>query len=142
MSTRLVFDHDYAAPPQRVFEHFAEHENLQDLFGAKVERLNDGTDGTRNGVGSARRLKVGPLPWFTETVTAVVPGERIVYRITQGSPLRDHEGVMTFAPGAGGGTRMHYEIAFRGALPGLDKVVAPGLRRNVEAGLRRAETRV
>ena len=137
---RIVVDQDFSAAPDRVYAHFAEHENLAELFGARVERLRDGTDGTRNGVGSARRLKVGPLPWFTETIAEAVPDERIVYRITQGSPLRDHEGVMSFSPspGPGSGTRMHYEIRFRGVLPGLDRVVAPGLRRNIEKGLRRA----
>ena len=75
------------------------------LFGSKIRRLRDGTDGTRNGVGSERELKVGPLPPFVETVTEV--GSRsafIRYRITKGSPLRDHEGVMEFWPRAPGRT--------------------------------------
>ena len=80
-------------------------------------------------------MKVGPLPAFTETVTEVVPDELIRYRITKGSPLRGHEGVMRFSPTANGGTHLHYEISFGAAVPGVDRVVAAMLRRTVPRGL-------
>ena len=130
---RLEFVQQFSAPVDRVYAHLAEHENLGPLFGARIERVRDG-DTSRNGVGSVRRLKVGPLPWFEETVTAAVPDELIEYRITQGSPLRDHVGTMRFTP-EGTGTRLDYVIAFRGVLPGIDRVVAPGLSKNVRNGL-------
>jgi len=136
---RIVVDKDFTLPPERVFAYLAEHEHLEALFGAKVVRLNDGTDGTRNGVGSARSLKVGPLPPFTETVTEVVPNELIRYRITQGSVLRDHEGTMRITAAGAGGSHLHYEIVFRGVVPGLGLLIAPGLKRNIEKGLRTVE---
>ena len=134
----VVVDRDFSLPPARVFAYLAEHEHLGPLFGAKVRRLNDGTDGTRNGVGSARELKVGPLPPFVETVTEVVPDELIRYRITQGSPLRHHEGVMQFTPN-GAGTHLKYVISFGAVVPGLDHLVAAGLRRNVAKGLEQVD---
>src|SRR5215468_995487 len=93
----VVVDQDFKLPPERVFAYLSEHETLEPLFGAKIKRLSDGDDGTRNGPGSAREMKIGPLPAFVETVTEVVPDELIRYRITKGSPLRDHEGVMRFS---------------------------------------------
>jgi len=135
---RLVFDHDYVLPPERVFAYLSEHENLASVFGAKVRRLRDGSDGERNGVDSARELRIGPLPPFVETVTEFVPDEFIRYRITKGSPLRDHEGTLRFTP-QNGGTHLHYEIAFGAVLPGLDALIAPGLRRNVSRGLARID---
>ena len=93
---RLIFDQDYAQPPEQVFGYLAEHENLAEVFGAKITRLKDGTDGNRNGVGSARELKVGPFPPFEETVTEYVPNELIAYEITKGSPLKGHRGEMRF----------------------------------------------
>jgi uncharacterized protein YndB with AHSA1/START domain len=134
----VIVDHDFALPPDRVFAYLAEHEHLEPLFGAKIKRLRDGTDGTRNGVGSVRQLKVGPLPPFEETVTEVLPNELIRYRITKGSPLRDHEGVMRFSP-QGEGTHLHYEISFNAVVPGLDRVIAAGLKRNVAKGLQRVD---
>ncbi len=132
---RVIVDHDFVLPPARVFAYLAEHENLGPLFGANVRRLKAGDDGTRNGVGSVRELRVGPLPPFEETITEVVPEELIRYRITKGSPLRDHEGVMRFAP-RGTGTHLHYEVAFGAVVPGLDRLIKLGLQRNVANGMK------
>jgi uncharacterized protein YndB with AHSA1/START domain len=136
---RIIVDQDFKLPPERVFAYMSEHENLAPLFGAEITRLRDGTDGTRNGVGSVRQLKVGPAPPFEETVTEVVPNELIRYRITKGSPLRDHEGSMRFTPNSDGGTHLHYEISFRGRVPGLGALIAPGLRRNIAKGVQRVD---
>jgi uncharacterized protein YndB with AHSA1/START domain len=131
---RLVFDRDYALGCERIFAYLAEHEHLEPVFGAKIRRLSDGSDGHRNGVGSAREMRIGPLPPFVETVIEFVPNELIRYQITKGSPLRDHEGTMRFSA-KGSGTHLHYEIAFGAVVPGLDLVVAAGLRRAVSRGL-------
>ncbi len=131
---RLVFDQNYTLPPERVYAFLSEHENLGPLFGAKIKRLQDGSDGQRNGVGSIRQLKVGPLPPFEETVTEAKPNELIRYRITKGSPLRNHSGEMRLSPN-GTGTHLHYEVSFGTALPGLDAIIAVGLKRNIAKGL-------
>jgi uncharacterized protein YndB with AHSA1/START domain len=127
-------EHDFAKPPERIFAHLAEHENLAALFGAKVKRVCDGEAGERNGVGSCRQLKIGPLAPFEETVTEFVPAERIVYRITKGSPLRGHVGVMTFAPLAGG-TRFVYDIRLASPIPGVARIVQASLTRSIERAL-------
>ena len=91
--------------------------------------------GVPNGPGASWKMKLGPLPSFVETLTEVVPNELIRYRITKGSPLRNHEGVMRFSSTAGGGTHLHYEISFGGVVPGVDHVVAAMMRRTVPRGL-------
>lgn len=133
-------EHDFAKPPERIFAHLAEHENLAEVFGAKVKRLRDG-ESERNGVGSVRELRVGPTPPFEETVTEFVPHERIVYRITNGSPLKGHVGVMTFAPTLSGGTRFVYDIRIASVIPGLARLVHASLTRSIQrslAGVERA----
>ena len=128
-------EHHFEKPPAAVFAYLAEHEHLASLFGAQITRLRDGVGGERNGVGSVRRLRVAPLPPFEETVTEFVAPERIVYRITKGSPLRGHRGVMTFAPGAGGGTDFVYDIRLASPIPGLAVVVRASLTRSITAAL-------
>jgi uncharacterized protein YndB with AHSA1/START domain len=131
-------EHDFAKPPERIFAHLAEHENLAEVFDAKITRLRDGEDGERNGVGSVRQLQIGPLPPFQETVTEFVPSERIVYRITKGSPLRGHVGVMTFTPAAGG-TRFVYDIRLASHIPGLALLVRAALTRSITRSLPKVE---
>ena len=124
---------DFALPVERVYAFLAEHENLGPLFGAKVTRLRDG-DTSRNGVGSVRRLRPAPGVTLEETIVEAVEDARIVYRITKGSPLRDHEGVMVFSA-TPTGSHLDYTIRFGAVLPGLDRIVKLGLERTVRKGL-------
>ncbi len=131
----MHIEHDSAKPPERIFAHLAEHENLADVFGAKITRLRDGEGEERNGVGSMRRLQIGPLPPFEETVTEFVPNERIEYKITKGSPLKNHHGEMRFSIRDGGGSRLLYTIDFESAIPGLAAIVKAGLTKGIARGL-------
>jgi uncharacterized protein YndB with AHSA1/START domain len=135
---RVLVEHDFSKPVDRVFAYLSEHENLQQVFGAKVTRAKDGDDGHRNGVGSVRTLRIGPGPSFDETVTEFVADELIRYRITRGSPLRDHRGEMRFSR-SDGGSHLRYEITFTTRLPGLATLIAAVLSRNIGAGLRRVD---
>jgi uncharacterized protein YndB with AHSA1/START domain len=130
-------ERDFEQPVERVFAHLAEHEHLTAIFAPlRVERVRDG-ETERNGVGSCRRLSLFGLLPFEETVTAVVPNERIVYRITKGGPMRDHEGTMTFSPRPDGGSHLDYRIRFGSAVPGLAPVVKRAVTRSIATGLRR-----
>ena len=137
----VLVEKDFSKPPERVFAFLAEHENLEQLFGAKITRIKDGDDGQRNGVGSVRRLKVGPLPPFEETIIEFVPDELIRYMITKGSLLNHHHGEMLLTPAASGdGTHLRYEIAFELKVPGLGGVVAKNLQRDIAAGLEKVDS--
>ena len=127
---RIEITQDFSLPVERVYDYLSEHENLGPIFGAKVERVRDG-DSSRNGVGSVRRLKVGPLPAFEETNTRVVRNELIEYRITRGSVLRDHRGEMRFAP-KGTGSTLTYVIEFDAKVP----LTGPLLKRTIEGNVR------
>ena len=134
---RIDVTHEYALPAERVFAYLSEHRNLEPIFGARIKHVRDGDD-TRNGTGSVRAIKVGPLPWFEETIVEAQQPSLIRYRISRGSPLRDHEGVITLTS-TEEGCRLHYVIEFGAAVPGLAKVVQVGLQRNLERGLRKVE---
>jgi len=129
-------EHDFAQPVERIFAFLAEHENLSAIFPTRVERVRDG-ETERNGVGSCRRLSFHGLLPFEETVTEVLPNERIVYRITKGTPMRDHEGVMTFSAKADGGSHLDYRIRFGSPVPGLAAIVAAATSRSISAGLQK-----
>ena len=131
---RIAITHDFALPIERVYAYLSEHENLGPLFRPRIARVRHG-DTSRNGEGSVRRLSVGPLPAFEETVTRAVPDELVEYRITKGpTPLRDHRGEMRFFA-TPTGSRLVYVIEFGAVLPLLDKVIALGLERNIRKGL-------
>src|SRR5438270_6268760 len=137
---RVHVSQDFRQPVSELYAYLGEHENLAPLFGAKITRLSDGSDGTRNGTGSSRELRIGPLPGFVETVTEAVPDELIRYRITRGGVLKDHEGVMRFSP-KGTGSHLDYTITFDGKFPGTGPLVKVILTRGVSDGLAKAAAR-
>lgn len=118
------------ASPEQVFDHLADHQKFVALFGGQGRRVADGQD-TPNGLGSVRRIGSGPVA-FEETITAFERPHRIEYRITRGSPLRDHHGEIRLSAD-GDGTRLDYQIRFRGRFPLIGRLVAAALR----AGWRR-----
>jgi hypothetical protein len=126
---------DFPQPVEQLFAYLAEHENLEPVFGCKISRLNDGTDGTRNGTGSAREMRVGPLPPFVETNVEVVPNELIRYRITKGGILKDHEGVLRFTSRSDG-SHLDWTITFDGKAPGIGPIVKAKLTRDVSREMR------
>ncbi len=130
---RIEIEHDFALPVDRVYAYLAEHENLGPMFGATITRVRDG-DTSRNGKGSVRTLRLAILPPFQETITDAVPNERIDYRITKGSPLRNHRGSMSFSV-RGTGSHLTYVIEFRAVVPGLDRMIKPGVERRIRKGL-------
>ena len=131
---RVRVTHTYTSDPATVFEKLSEHENLGPVFSAKITRVCDG-DTSRNGVGSTRRLKIGPLPAFEETTITSEPNTLIEYKISKGGPLRGHWGKQQLTPTADGGTTLDYTIGFDAPLPGMAAVVAKVLSGGIAKGL-------
>jgi uncharacterized protein YndB with AHSA1/START domain len=131
---RVHVTHTFKSDPATVFAKLAEHENLGPVFGAKIRRVCDG-DTTRNGAGSTRSLKIGPLPAFHETTTKAVPDSLIEYKISKGGPLRGHWGVQRLTPTADGGTVLDYTIGFDAPVPGAAPLIGKVLTSSIRKGL-------
>ena len=131
---RISVTQTFSAPVERVYAHLAEHENLGDVFGARVRRVRDGHS-ERNGTGSVRSIKLAPVvPAFEEVVTQAVPNELIEYRITGGSPIKDHVGVVRFTP-EGTGSRVEYTVDFEARIPGTGGLIKAMIEKNLRSGL-------
>ena len=133
---RVHVVHTFASDPATVFAKLSEHENLGPVLGAKVRRVRDG-DTSRNGVGSTRSLKIGPLPAFQETTTLSEPDSLIEYAISKGSPLKGHWGRQILTPLPGGGTQLDYTIGFDVPVPGAAALVGAVLQKNIAKGIGR-----
>ncbi len=124
--------HASARPVQELFAELSDHERLQRVFGVPVRRVRDG-EHEPNGVGSVRRMGVGPLG-LEETVTAIEPARSIEYRITRGAgPVRNHRGRLEFSS-EGTGSRVTWTIDYD-SLPIVGGALKRVLRRVLERGL-------
>lgn len=132
---KIFISRDFKMPVAELYAYLAEHENLANIFTpAKVTRVRDG-DTTRNGVGSVRRLKMPVGAPFEETVTAAVENELIEYRISKGSPVKNHLGTMRFSARPDGGSHLDYTIVFEGKLPLIGPIVRGALDKAIRGGL-------
>ena len=129
--------YDFDVPVERLYAHLSDHENLEPLLGLDITRIQEG-ETEPNGVGSVRRLSSKGLMPFEETVTEAIPNERIEYRVTKGTPLKNHLGVMVFSSTGEGRSHLDYTITFDTAVPGLDKLIAAGVGRSLRRGLPKA----
>jgi len=131
---RVHVTHTYTSDPATIFEKLSEHENLGPLFRARITRVCDG-DTSRNGAGSTRKLKIGPLPAFEETVTKTEPNTLIEYKISKGGALRGHWGVQRLTPTPTGGTTLDYTIGFDLPVPGMAALVGMAVTSGIKRGL-------
>jgi uncharacterized protein YndB with AHSA1/START domain len=131
---RVHVTHTFRSDPAAVFAALSEHENLGPALGARVRRVCDG-ESSRNGPGSTRELKIGPLPAFEETVTAAEPNSLIEYRISKGTPLKGHWGVQRLTQTAEGGTELDYRIGFDAPVPGMAGLVGKVIQRQLARGI-------
>jgi uncharacterized protein YndB with AHSA1/START domain len=131
------FEQFFAAPRERVFAYFGDHEKFGRLWPGSTRRIRDSADGLNpNGLASVREIRTGGSV-FEETITAFEPPESIEYRITKGSPLKNHVGRLSFIE-VEGGTRLDYTIEFDPKIPFTGGLIASVLCAAFRRGVQRA----
>ena len=126
--------------PQRiesVFSTLADHESFGKIIGANIARIAVSKSEHENGVGSVRRIVPFPTGAFEETVTRYEPDALIEYKVTKGSPIKDHVGCLQFSTNAQGETELFYTICFNPklAIPGWGALLSWIIRSPIEKGL-------
>lgn len=133
---RIEIDETFDVPRSRVFALFADHHRFGKLLGAPVKRIKDSDQADPNGIGSVRKIGIGPVG-LEETVTNFEPDSLIEYTITSMSPIRNHLGCIRFDDAPGGKTRVHYTISFEDILPFTGKAVSAALEQGIRRGIRK-----
>lgn len=132
----IDIDETFNVPRNRVFALFADHARFGKLLGAPVKRIRDSQDADPNGLGSVRKIGIGPIG-LEETVTAFEPDTVIEYTVTSISPIRNHLGRIRFLDAGDQGTRVHYTISFDDKVPLLGRIIAPVLDMGIRKGIRK-----
>jgi uncharacterized protein YndB with AHSA1/START domain len=135
----LVFDYTFDCAPQALFDRLTDHQGFGELMGQNITRVHDGPPQTPNGLGAVRRIQVALGVSFDETVTAFEPPHRMAYRISRGSPIKDHRGELLISPTADG-CRLVYRIDYAPKLPGTGTLLGWLMKRPIDGGLRRLKT--
>jgi len=119
-----------AAPPSTVFEVLADHRGYSAISPIRSSTLEREGDPAPNGVGAIRVLKtIGPP--LREEIVEFVPGERLVYKLLSGAPLRDHVGTITLTERRGG-TFVSYRIDTTPTIPLVGRGAVPVVKTAVK----------
>lgn len=132
----IEIEETFDVPRNRVFALFADHQRFGKLLGAPVRRIKDSDQADPNGLGSVRKIGIGPVG-LEETVTGFEPDSLIEYTITSASPIKNHLGRIRFEDTPEGHTRINYRITFDEFLPYTGKLVSAALEQGIRKGIRR-----
>ena len=136
MATQLItINQTFNAPVAQVFSTLCDHEQFGKMCCINMKRIVDGKE-KLNGLGSVREIKIGVLPAFQETVTKYVENERMEYKITMGSPIKNHHGIMIFSE-KGGKTELFYTIQLESKIPFTTFLIKSVLGFGIGNGLKR-----
>lgn len=126
----------FNAPVDQVFSVLSDHERFGKIIGVNTKRIKDG-QGSENGLGSIRKMNIGPLPSFQETITDFKQDALIEYKITQGSPIKNHVGVMKFSAQGDKQSVLHYTIQLESKIPFTTSVIKKALENGISKGLKK-----
>ncbi|MFB2704178.1 MULTISPECIES: SRPBCC family protein [Marinobacter] len=126
----------FNVPRKKVFALFADHQRFGKMLGAPVKRIKDSDQADPNGLGSVRKIGIGPLS-LEETVLNFEPETLIEYAITSMSPIKNHLGRIRFSDTPDGQTQLNYTITFEDIVPFSGKVVSVALEQGLRRGIKR-----
>ncbi|WP_404369101.1 SRPBCC family protein [Marinobacter sp.] len=132
----IEIEETFAVSRERAFALFADHERFGKLLGVPVKRITDSEQADPNGLGSVRRIGIGPIG-LEETIIRFEPDSVIEYTVTGMSPLRNHLGRIRFSDANGDQTRISYTISFEDIVPFTGKLVQKALEQGIRKGIRR-----
>ena len=112
----IVIKQSFNAPVDTVFSTLTDHEAFGRIINAKIKRVVDAGEENKNGLGSVRRIYLLPGLTFEESVVTFEPNRLMEYRVTKGSPIKNHRGRMEFTQDQGR-TSLTYTIDYEPKRP-------------------------
>ncbi len=126
--TEFTLTRTTPAPIETVFDALTNHRGIADYV-RLVRRSTLDREGTPapNGVGAVRRIEaLGPA--IVEEIIDYQRPTRYAYKMVSGAPVRDHVGTVSLRE-AGAGTEVSWHLRSTPAIPGLDWLLSPVLKR-------------
>ena len=128
---------EFNAPVAQVFELLSKHATYNIAFAPmQVVRIKDSADPERpDGVGSVRRMGIGPIKPLQEQITVLEPNQRIEYKIIKKPLLKHHLGTLEFQQVADNKTLVTYRIELQVRVPFVSKIILAQLKTAIKIGL-------
>ena len=128
---------EFNAPVAQVFELLSKHATYNIAFAPmQVVRIKDSADPERpDGVGSVRRMGIGPIKPLQEQITVLEPNQRIEYKIIKNPLIKHHLRTREFQQVADNKTLVTYRIELQARVPFVSKAILAQLKTAIKIGL-------
>ncbi|MDH2544577.1 SRPBCC family protein [Acinetobacter baumannii] len=126
------------APVSQVFPLFVKHSTFNILLWpiqSKIIKFSKDLDNP-DGVGSIRKMGIGPIKFIKEEIISIVPHKRVEYKMIRNTLFFDHLGVLEFYENKGR-TLLVYTIHLDSKIPLLATITLIQLRTSIVFGLKK-----
>lgn len=140
MSKKIIITQKFDLPVADVFDFLSKHASYNQVFWPiQVVRTKDSADPQRpDGLGSQRKMGVGPIKPVTEEITLVKENELIEYKLINNPLIKHHLGRLEFKSLSPTSTLVTYTIELVGKLPLSGLIILAQLKVAVTLGLAKA----
>lgn len=130
---------EFNAPLETVFELLSKHATYNQVFApVQVERIKDAADPQRpDGVGSVRKMGIGPVKPLQEQITLLDVNERIEYQIIKNPLIKHHLGIIEFKAIDANKTLVSYTIELQARAPFVSKLILAQLKLAITLGFKK-----
>lgn len=130
---------EFNAPLETVFELLSKHATYNQVFApVQVERIKDAADPQRpDGVGSVRKMGIGPVKPLQEQITLLDVNERIEYQIIKNPLIKHHLGMIEFKAIDANKTLVTYTIELQARAPFVSKLILAQLKLAITLGFKK-----
>lgn len=130
---------EFNAPLETVFELLSKHATYSQVFApVQVVRIKDAVDPQRpDGVGSVRKMGIGPVKPLQEQITLLDVNERIEYQIIKNPLVKHHLGIIEFKAIDTNKTLVTYTIELQARAPFVSKLILAQLKLAITLGFKK-----
>lgn len=122
-----------------IFELLSKHATYNQVFApVQVVRIKDSADPQRpDGVGSVRKMGLGPIQPIQEEITVVEVNQRIEYKIIKNPLIKHHLGIIQFKELSANKTQVTYTIELQARAPFVSKLILAQLKLAITLGFKK-----
>ena len=130
---------EFNAPLETIFELLSKHATYNQVFApVQVVRIKDAADPQRpDGVGSVRKMGIGPVKPLQEQITLLEENQRIEYQIIKNPLIKHHLGIIEFKSLDANKTLVTYTIELQARAPFVSKLILAQLKLAITLGFKK-----
>lgn len=130
---------EFNAPLETIFELLSKHATYNQVFApVQVVRIKDAADPQRpDGVGSVRKMGIGPVKPLQEQITLLEENQRIEYQIIKNPLIKHHLGIIEFKSIDANKTLVTYTIELQARAPFVSKLILAQLKLAITLGFKK-----